>query len=161
MSEKAYGLSHTARTYVFEVPGDVNKHTVANAVEAQFDVTVTNVNITNIGGKAKRTIYKGGRAIKGRESDTRKAYVTLKEGNSLPIFAAIEEEEAKQEATQEKLDKAAAKAAEKEEKIVAKTESKAKKSTKKPESVVALEPKKQLGGQMNSPKRGFFRRKAK
>ena len=42
-----------------------------------------------------------------------KSYVTLAEGNSLPIFAAIEEAEAKVEATQEKVEKAAAKAAEK------------------------------------------------
>lgn len=116
MSEKAYGLSQTARTYVFDVPADANKHTVAHAIEAQFDVRVENVNLTNIPGKAKRTVYKGGRAVKGRESDLKKAYVTIGEGQSLPIFAAIEEEEAKVEATQEKIDKAAAKAAEKETK---------------------------------------------
>lgn len=120
MSEKAYALSQTARTYVFEVPGDVNKHTVARTVESQFDVKVTAVNLTTIPGKAKRTVYKGGRAVKGRESDTKKAYVTVAEGQSLPIFAAIEEEEAKQDATQEKIDKAAAKVAEKEAKKAAK-----------------------------------------
>ena len=113
MSEKSYGLSQTSRTYVFDVPAGTNKHTVARAVAAQFDVKVTNVNIANIAGKAKRTIYKGGRAVAGRESDTRKAYVTLAEGNSLPIFAAIEEEEAKVEETQAKMDKVAAKVAEK------------------------------------------------
>jgi len=123
LSEKSYGLSQN-RTYVFDVPGNLNKHTVANAVAAQFDVVVTNVNITNIPGKAKSTIYKGGRRVAGRESDTKKAYVTLAEGNSLPIFAAIEEEEAKQEATQEKLDKVAAKAAEKEAKKAEKKEKK-------------------------------------
>jgi large subunit ribosomal protein L23 len=116
MSEKAYAQSIATRTYSFEVPGDVNKHSVASAVEQQFEVKVSNVNITNIPGKAKRTIYKGGRAVAGRETDTKKAYVTLAEGNSLPIFAAIEEEEAKQEATQEKVDKAAAKLADKEAK---------------------------------------------
>jgi large subunit ribosomal protein L23 len=120
MSEKSYGLSQTHRTYVFDVDSDVNKHSVAHAVEQQFEVVVSSVNITNIPGKAKRTIYKGGKAVKGRESDTKKAYVTLAEGSSLPIFAAIEEEEAKVEATQEKLDKAATKAAEKEAKKTAK-----------------------------------------
>lgn len=127
MSEKAYAQSMINRTYVFDVPGEVNKHSVARAVEQQFDVKVTNVNITNIPGKAKRTIYKGGKAVKGREADTKKAYVTLAEGNSLPIFAAIEEEEAKVEATQEKLDKAATKAAEKEAKTAAKAAKKEKK----------------------------------
>lgn len=120
LSEKSYGLSQTKRTYAFEVPGSANKHTIAHAVAAQFEVTVANVNLTNISGKAKRTVYKGGRAVAGREADVKKAYVTLAEGNSLPIFNAIEEEEAKQEATQEKLSKAATKAAEKEAKKAAK-----------------------------------------
>lgn len=119
MSEKAYAQSQKG-VYVFDVSSEVNKHSVAHAVEQQFDVVVKNVNITNIPGKAKRTVYKGGKAVAGRESDTKKAYVTLAEGNSLPIFAAIEEEEAKQDATQEKLDKAAAKIAEKEAKKTAK-----------------------------------------
>lgn len=121
MSEKAYGLSQTARTYVFEVPKELNRHDVAKAVEAQFEVKVLNVNLMNIPGKAKRTIYKGGRAVKGRQSDLRKAYVRLVEGQSLPIFAAVEEAEAKEEATQAKVEKAAKKLAEKEEKATAKS----------------------------------------
>jgi ribosomal protein L23 len=43
-------------------------------------------------GKAKRTVRKGGRPAQGRESDFKKAYVTLKEGDSIPLFAAGEEE---------------------------------------------------------------------
>lgn len=124
MSEKAYSLSQLRNTYVFEVDNDVNKTSVKHAVEMQYEVVVESVNIANIAGKAKRTVYKGGKAVKGRESDTKKAYVTLAEGNSLPIFAAIEEEDAKVEATQEKLDKAATKAAEKEAKKTAKTSKK-------------------------------------
>ena len=120
MSEKSYGLSQMARTYVFDVPGDVNKQSVAAAIATQYEVKVTDVRIANVKGKAKRTVRKGGRQVRGRQSDTKKAYVTLAEGNSLPIFAAIEEEEAKQEATQEKLDKAMTKQAEKEAKKAAK-----------------------------------------
>lgn len=92
LSEKAYGQSLARNTYVFAVPKNANKHTIARAVAAQFDVTVINVNVTNIAGKAKRTVRKSGRAVNGRQSDTRKAYVTLKEGNSLPIFAALEDD---------------------------------------------------------------------
>ncbi len=119
LSEKSYGLSQR-RTYVFDVPSNINKHDVAKAVAVQFDTVVTNVNVANIPGKAKRTIYKGGKAVSGRESATKKAYVTLAEGQSLPIFAAIEEEDAKVDATQEKLDKAADKIAEKQAKKAAK-----------------------------------------
>jgi hypothetical protein len=49
----------------------------------------------------------------GRRSDLKKAYITLAEGHSLPFFNAIEEEEQKEQAVQEKVDKAAAKQAEK------------------------------------------------
>jgi large subunit ribosomal protein L23 len=121
MSEKSYRLSQVANTYVFDVSGDVNKHNVARAVAAQFDVTVADVNITNVKGKPARVIAKGGRRVsRGHRSDYKKAYVTLAKGNKLPFFEAIEEEEAKVAETQEKLDKVAAKAAEKEAKKAAK-----------------------------------------
>ena len=116
LSEKAYGLSRLTRTYVFEIPGNVNKQTVAHAVEQQYEVEVTNVNVANFIGKAKRTVRKGGRAVKGRESDYKKAYVTLAEGHSLPIFAVEEEAEAKAAKADEKAAKKAVKADKKEKK---------------------------------------------
>lgn len=91
LSEKTFGLATSKTVYVFDVPASANKHTVAAAVAAQFDVTVIGVNITNLKGKAKRTIRKGGRAVNGRQSDRKKAYVTLKEGQSLPFFEVPEE----------------------------------------------------------------------
>lgn len=111
MSEKAYGLSQTQNVYVFDVPKGANKHSVARAVAAQFEVTVEKVNVTNVKGKTKRTVRKGGRAAAGRQSDTRKAYVTLKAGDSLPIFAAVEEKAEKQERAAELAEKAVEKRA--------------------------------------------------
>lgn len=120
MSEKAYAQSQD-NTYVFAVPADANKHSVARAVEAQFDVKVAEVNISILKGKAKRTIAQKGRTqLKGRNADIKKAYVKLEAGQTLPIFSAIEEEEAKQAETQEKLSKAVEKQAEKEAKKAAK-----------------------------------------
>lgn len=118
LSEKTYGLS-AQRVYVFTIDKDVNKHSVARAVEAQFDVKVTAVNVTNLDGKAKRIIsVTGKRSVNanGKRNDIKKAYVTLAEGHSLPFFAAVEEAEEKEQATQEKLEKAAAKQAEKADK---------------------------------------------
>jgi large subunit ribosomal protein L23 len=118
LSEKTYALSES-RVYVMEIPKGANKHTVARAVEAQFEVKVSKVNITNIPGKAKRTIsLTGKRAMnsEGRRTDIRKAYVTLDKGFSLPFFAAVEEEEQKEQAVQEKIDKVAAKQTAKAEK---------------------------------------------
>ena len=102
ISEKAYGLSQARNTYVFDVDGDANKHTVARAVTAQYGVTVSDVNISNLKGKTKRTVRKGGRASTGRQSDVKKAYVTLAAGQTLPIFAAVEEAEAKEAKQAEK-----------------------------------------------------------
>ncbi|HSX34512.1 MAG TPA: 50S ribosomal protein L23 [Candidatus Saccharimonadales bacterium] len=108
LSEKTYMLGTTKSVYAFDVPADANKLTVAAAVSAQFDVTVKEVNITNIKGKAKRLVRKNGRAIDGRRSDIKKAYVTLEAGQKLPFFDEPEEDKKK--------DKKADKKAEKEEK---------------------------------------------
>ena len=121
MSEKSYGLAQLRNTYVFDVSGEVNKHSVARAVAAQFGVEVAKVNIANIDGKSARVVSKGGRRVsKGHRSDVKKAYVTLVAGNKLPIFDAIEAEEAKVTESQEKVDKVVAKQSEKEAKKAAK-----------------------------------------
>jgi len=86
LSEKTFGLANAGNVYVFDVPVSANKQTVAAAVTAQFEVTVVNVNMTNVKGKAKRTIRKGGRAVSGQQSDRKKAFVTLKQGDKLPFF---------------------------------------------------------------------------
>jgi large subunit ribosomal protein L23 len=115
LNEKTYSLSND-RVYVFDVDKAINKHDVARAVEAQFEVKVTAVNIMNVSGKAKRIVSINGKRTKnaeGKRSDIKKAYVTLAEGNSLPFFDAVEENEQKELALQEKLDKAAEKVIEK------------------------------------------------
>jgi len=115
LSEKTYELSEK-RVYVVSVPSNVNKHTVARSIEAQFEVKVDKVNILNVAGKRKRIVSITGKRMKnseGKRSDIKKAYVTLSEGHSLPFFKAIEEEEAKEKSTQEKIDKAAEKQAKK------------------------------------------------
>jgi large subunit ribosomal protein L23 len=117
LSEKTYELSEK-RVYVVEVPSNVNRHSVARAIEAQFEVKVVKVNILNVLGKPKRIVSITGKRMKndtGKRSDSKKAYITLAKGQSLPFFAAIEEEEAKEQATQSKVDKAAEKAAKKTE----------------------------------------------
>lgn len=91
ISEKAYGLSEALNTYMFNVPVGASKLAVKLAIEQQYSVGVIKVNIANSKGKLKRTVRRGGRSVNGRRSDTRKAYVTLKEGDNLPFFAPTEE----------------------------------------------------------------------
>jgi len=110
LSEKAYGLSQVNRTYVFDIPGHSNKLSVAAAVAEQFEVSVIKVNIAAVKGKAKRTfLNRRGKFVRGTRSNIKKAYVKLKEGDSLPIFAAEEEQDAKAKKVAEKADKKAKK----------------------------------------------------
>lgn len=120
MSEKAYAMSQQG-TYVIDVPAAANRLTIKQAVEMQFEVTVTDIRITNMQGKAKRTIAQKGRVVrKGSTSNQKKAYVSLKAGDSLPFFASVEEAEEKQKETQEKMGKALEKQAAKDAKEAAK-----------------------------------------
>lgn len=95
ISEKTYAMSELRGVYVFNVPADATKHTVARAVAAQFGVTVVDVNVTNIQGKVKRSVRKGSRPGLGQRSDIKKAYVTLKAGDKLPFFETEEDKDAK------------------------------------------------------------------
>lgn len=113
--EKTYALSQQG-VYVFDVDKSANKHSIARAVESQFEVKVTAVNTTNIQGKAKRTISIMGKRMSnqpGVRNDFKKAYVTLAKGQTLPFFDAAEAAEEKSNKIQEKVDKAVAKQADK------------------------------------------------
>jgi len=114
VSEKAYAMSQVAgvKTYVFQVPLNANKHIVARAISVQYEVTVTDVRTTTLKGKPKQSYRKGGRPQTGKRSDIKKAYVTLKVGDTLPLFA----EEAAEEAKAIKAEEKAAKKAKKETK---------------------------------------------
>lgn len=101
VSEKAYATSEATNTYVFDVPAGINRHQVAEAVAAQYEVGVTNVRIANIPGKVKKAYRKRTRGTETKRSDIRKAYVTLKQGDNLPFFAGVEAE-AEAEAKEEK-----------------------------------------------------------
>lgn len=111
ISEKAYAVSQAAgvKTYVFVVPTDANKHMIARAVGEQYEVTVTSVRTVTHKGKVKQSYRKGSRPIAGKRSDIKKAYVTLKAGDSLPLFDDIAAEEEKQTKAEEKAAKKAKK----------------------------------------------------
>lgn len=95
MSEKAYQQSLLNQTYVFVVPNNANKLQVKDAVQAQYNVTVEDVNIVVQSGKKARSIRLGNRRARpiiGERSTFKKAYVRLKDGDSIKIF---DEEEQK------------------------------------------------------------------
>ena len=141
MSEKTYAQSHAVNTYAFDVPKTANKIEVARAVSSQFKVTVEDVRIAIIKGKMARSIRIGGtrKAVSGKRPDIKKAYVRIKSGETIPIFASIDEAE-------EKAKKAEAKAAkkastDKPDKASDKTISKAKTTAKKSAQAPKKSPK--------------------
>lgn len=118
MSEKAYASSLTTNTFVFVVPKSTNKIEVGEAVASQFDVTVTNVRTVVVKGKKARSIRLGKyrKNVMGQRADYKKAFVTLKDGDSIPVFAAVEEANEAEAKAVEKAEKKAAKEAKKESK---------------------------------------------
>ncbi len=86
ISEKTFAQSKDLNVYVFNVPSQANKMDVKAAVEKQFRVTVTKVNVVVAKGKVKRSVQKRKQPTDGIRKDAKKAYVTLKKGDSIPVF---------------------------------------------------------------------------
>ena len=82
VSEKSYGLLD-ANVYTFVVHADASKPEIRDAVQSIFEVKVEKVNTLNRKGKRKRN-RKTGKF--GRRPDTKRALVTLAEGNSIELF---------------------------------------------------------------------------
>ena len=81
LTEKSNKLSANFGQYTFEVYPSATKHTVREAVEQTFKVTVTRVNIMNLKGKPKRS-RKG---MPTFNSDSKRAIVTLKQGDKIEL----------------------------------------------------------------------------
>jgi large subunit ribosomal protein L23 len=80
ISEKSYGLLD-ANKYTFLVAPDANKTEIKIAIEKIFGVKVTDVNTINRKGKRKRTKFGY-----GTRNDTKRAVVSLAEGDRIEIF---------------------------------------------------------------------------
>src|SRR5690606_6357407 len=80
VSEKSYGLLDENKYNTTHRPA-ANKTSIKQAVEAVFGVKVTNVNTLNRPGKRKRT-----RFGYGKRKDTKRAIVSLAEGERIDIF---------------------------------------------------------------------------
>ena len=83
VTEKTTALSEYNQ-YAFRVARDAAKPEIKAAVELLFSVRVSRVNTINVRGKVKRF-----RGRLGKRADTKKAIVTLAEGESLDAMAGI------------------------------------------------------------------------
>ncbi|MGI8646774.1 MAG: 50S ribosomal protein L23 [Acidimicrobiales bacterium] len=81
ISEKSYGAVERDNKYTFIVDPKANKTEIKIAVQKVFDVTVLNVNTINRSGKRKRT-----RAGWGKRNNSKRAVVTLAQGESIELF---------------------------------------------------------------------------
>lgn len=82
VSEKSYGLLDQG-VYTFVVAPGTNKTQIRMAIEEIFGVQVVKVNTLNRPGKRKRNRKQ---PTFGKRADTKRAIVTLAEGQSIPIF---------------------------------------------------------------------------
>jgi large subunit ribosomal protein L23 len=81
VSEKSYDLVAQNNTYSFIVDPRSNKTEIRQAIESIFEVRVVGVSTINRQGKRKRT----GATI-GKRKNTKRALVTLAEGDSIEFF---------------------------------------------------------------------------
>ena len=82
VSEKSYALLDQG-VYTFIVRPDANKIEIRQAIEQIFNVSVVKVNTLNRKGKRKR--HRRMPTFRKR-SDTKRAIVTLAEGQRIPLF---------------------------------------------------------------------------
>ena len=83
ITEKSTIASENSQV-VFRVPLEATKPEIAAAVEALFKVKVLAVNTIRV--KGKRKTFRG---VEGRRSDTKKAIVTLAEGQSIDVTTGL------------------------------------------------------------------------
>jgi large subunit ribosomal protein L23 len=81
VSEKSYDQIEDDNTYTFVVDRRTTKTEIKEAIEKIFNVKVVRVNTINRKGKQKRTGYKV-----GRRAASKRALVTLAEGEEIDIF---------------------------------------------------------------------------
>jgi large subunit ribosomal protein L23 len=94
-TEKAYGQAKN-NVYVFDVPVTANKQQIIEAIESQFEVTITTIKTLVQTGKAIRA-NRGRRSQPGiaMRKNSKKAYVTLIEGDSIKVFDEATEDDTK------------------------------------------------------------------
>lgn len=81
ITEKSSAAYQTRKEYAFRVHPEANKRQIALALEQQFGIHVTAVRTMQV---RRREVTRG--RVRGATARWKKAIVTLKEGESLPIF---------------------------------------------------------------------------
>ena len=88
VTEKMTSQGDKFNRYGFLVARNANKLQIKKAVEELYSVTVDSVNTMRYGGKVKSRNTKSGLLI-GKTAATKKAVVTLAEGNKIDFYSNI------------------------------------------------------------------------
>lgn len=89
ITEKTTYQSSKLNQYAFEVPINATRSAVKEAVEKAFNVKVLNVNTINV--PAKKSRKSRSRRLVIRKSAYKKAIVTLRQDDRIPIFEGVEQ----------------------------------------------------------------------
>ena len=81
VTEKSSAAFQERQEYALEVHPEANKHQIRDAVEQLFGVTVTSVRTMQM---RRHEVTRG--RTRGTTARWKKAIVTLKDGESLPVF---------------------------------------------------------------------------
>src|ERR1700722_18921776 len=88
LTEKANAQQDKLRRDAFRVDRKANKLEIKKAVEDFYGVTVVDVNTVVVPGKNKSRFPKAG-YVQGRKPAYKKAMVTVAEGETIDLYAAI------------------------------------------------------------------------
>lgn len=83
ITEKSTVVSENNQV-VFNVRREATKPAIKQAIEQLFNVKVKAVN--TLVRKGKRKVFRG---VRGRQSDTKKAFVTLEDGHSIDVTTGL------------------------------------------------------------------------
>jgi large subunit ribosomal protein L23 len=87
VTEKMTDLNKQGK-YAFEVDKKANKIEIGKAIEKMYSVNVTSVNTMRVYGK-NRSKNINGRVVMGKTPTTKKAIVTVAEGEVIDIYADL------------------------------------------------------------------------
>jgi large subunit ribosomal protein L23 len=88
VTEKMTAQGEDLNRYGFVVEKRANKLQIKKAVEDMYGVTVKSINTMRYGGKQKSRYTKSG-MLKGKTSSTKKAIVTLADGEIIDFYSNI------------------------------------------------------------------------
>ena len=87
VTEKATKLGEQ-RQYAFEGDINANKIEIKNALEEMFEVNITSLRTVRQKGKNKTQMTRKG-LMRGKTADRKKAYITLKVGQSIDVVSDV------------------------------------------------------------------------